>query len=182
MWELDYKESWALKNWCFWTVVLEKILESALDFQEVKPVNPKGNQSWIFIHSFIHYAKAETPIIWPSDMKNWLIWKDPDAGKDWRREAAENEMVGCHHQLDGHEFELTSRVGDGQESLVCCSPRGHRESVMIGRLNSTELNQVSPTVFRNREVSLNWMLMSQTQYFTVFLLNESVVYSLRVFL
>ena len=84
MWELDYKESWSLKNWCFWTVVLEKTLESALDYKEVQPVHPKWNQSWIFIGRTD--AEAETPILWPPDVKNWLIWKDPDAGKDWRRE------------------------------------------------------------------------------------------------
>ena len=83
MWELDYKESWALKNWCFWTVVLEKNLESPLDFKEIQPVNPKGNQSWIFIGRTD--AKTEVPILWPPDAKNWLIWKDPDAGKDWRQ-------------------------------------------------------------------------------------------------
>ena len=103
MWKLDYKESWALKNWCFWTVVLETALESSLDCQEVKPVNPRGNQSWIFIGRTD--TKAETPTIWPSDAKNWLIWKNPDAGKDWRQEEkgmTENEMVGWHHLLDGH--------------------------------------------------------------------------------
>ena len=106
MWELDYKESWALKNWCFWTVVLEKTLESPLGCKKIKPVNPKGNQSWIFIGRTD--AEAETPILWPSDVKNWLIGKDPDAGKDWRqeeKEMIEDEMVGWHHGLNGHEFE-----------------------------------------------------------------------------
>ena len=106
MWELDYKESWALKNWCFWTVVLEKTLETPLDCKEIQPIHPKGNQSWIFIGRTD--AEAETPILWPSDAKNWLIWKDPDAGKDWRQEekgTTEDEMVRWHHQLDGHEFE-----------------------------------------------------------------------------
>ena len=104
MWELNHKESWAPKNWCFWTVVLEKTLESPLDCKEIKPVSPKGNQSWIFIGK----TDAEAPILWPPNGKNWLIWKDPDAGKDWRREekgTTEDEMVGWHHQLDGHEFE-----------------------------------------------------------------------------
>ena len=101
MWELDYKESWASKNWCFWTVVLEKTLESPLDCKEIQPVNPKGNQSWIFIGRT--YAEAEAPIFWPHDAKNWLIRKDLDAGKDWRQEkgVTEDEMVGWHHQLDG---------------------------------------------------------------------------------
>ena len=106
MWELDYKESWALKNWCFWTVVLEKTLESPFDWNEIQPVNPKGNQSWMFIGKTD--AEAETPILWPPDGKNWLIWKDPDAGKNWRQEekgTTEDEMVGWHHRLDGHEFE-----------------------------------------------------------------------------
>ena len=106
MWELDYKESWELKNWYFGTVVLEKTLESPLDCKRIQPVHPKGNQSWIFIGRTD--AEAETPILWPSDVKSWLIWKDPDAGKDWRREetgTTEDEMVGWHHRLNGHEFE-----------------------------------------------------------------------------
>ena len=106
MWELDYKESWALKNWCFWTVVLEKTLESPLDCKEIQPVHPKGNQSWICIG--MTDVEAETLILWPPDVKNWLIWKDPDAEKDWRWEEqgmTEDEMVGWHHGLNGHEFE-----------------------------------------------------------------------------
>ena len=104
--ELDYKESWAWKNWCFWTVVLEKTLESPLDCKEIQPVHPKGDQSWIFIGRT--NAEAETPVLWPPDLKNWLIWKDPDAGKDWRWEQkgmSEEEMFGWHHWLSGHEFE-----------------------------------------------------------------------------
>jgi len=96
MWELDYKESWELKNWCFWTVVLEKTLESPLDSKKIQPVHPKGNQSWIFIGRTD--ADTETLILWPPDVKNWLIWKDPDAGKDWRgkeKGTTEDEMVGC---------------------------------------------------------------------------------------
>ena len=105
MWELDYKESWALKNWCFWTVVLEKTLESPLDCKETQPVCPKWNQSWIFIGRID--IEAETPILWPPDAKNQLILKDPDAGKDWRQKKGmpEDEMVGWHHRLNGHEFE-----------------------------------------------------------------------------
>ena len=106
MWELEYKESWGLKNWCFWTVMLEKILKSPLECKEIQSVHPKRNQSWIFIGRTD--AEAETPILWPPDAKNWHIWKDPDAGKDWRREekeTIEDEMVGWHHQLNGHEFE-----------------------------------------------------------------------------
>ena len=104
--KLGYKESWALQNWCFWTVVLEKILESPLDCKEIQPVHPKGNQSWIFIRRID--PEAETPILWPSVVKNWLTGKNPNAGKDWRREEKgkpEDEMVGWHHWLNGHEFQ-----------------------------------------------------------------------------
>ena len=104
-WELDYKENWQPKNWCFWIVVLEKILESPLDCKEMQPVHPKGDQSWVFIARTD--AEAKTPILWPSDAKNWPIWKDPDVGKDWRQEEkgmTEDEMVGWHHWLNGHEF------------------------------------------------------------------------------
>ena len=135
MWELDYKESWVLKNWCFWTVVLEKILESPLDCKEIHPVHPKGDQSWVFTGRTD--AEAETLILWPPDVKRWLIWQDPGAGKDQRQEEkgmTEDEMVGWHHQLNGHEFEQTLGVGDGQGSLVCCSPWGHKESDTTERL------------------------------------------------
>ena len=127
MWELDYKESWALKNLCFWIVVLEKTLERPLDCK-IKPVRRKGNQSWIFIGRTDD--EAEVPILWPLDAKNWLIGKDPDAGKDWRQEekgTTEDEVVGWHHWLNGHEFEQDPGVGDGQGSLACCSPWGHKE-------------------------------------------------------
>ena len=106
MWELDYEESWVPKNWCFGTVMLEKTLESPLDCKEIQPVHPKGDQSWVFIGRTD--VEAETPILWPPDVKSWLIWKDHDAGKDWREEekgTTEDEMVGWHHRLDGHEFE-----------------------------------------------------------------------------
>ena len=106
MWELDYKKSWVPKNWCFWTVVLEKTLESPLDSKEIQPVHPKGNRSWIFIGGTD--AEVEAPILWPPDAKNWLIWKDPDAGKDWEWEEkgmTEDEMVEWHQWLNGHEFE-----------------------------------------------------------------------------
>ena len=142
MGQLDYKESWAQKNWCFWTVVLEKTLESPMYFKEIQPVNPKGNQSWIFIGK--NDAEAETPIFWPPDVKNLLIWKDPDAGKDWRWEEkgmTEDEMVRWHHWLNGHEFEQALGVGDGQGGLVCCSPWGRKELDMTEQLNWTELNR-----------------------------------------
>ena len=102
MWELDYKESWALKNWCFWTEVLEKTLESPLDWKEIQPVHPKGDQSWVFIRRT--GVEDETPVIWPPDTKSWLIWKEPDAGKDLGQEEkgmTEDEMVGWHHRLNG---------------------------------------------------------------------------------
>ena len=137
IWELDYKESWVLKNWCFGTVVLEKTLESPLDCKEIKPVHHKGNQSWIFIGG----TDAEAPVLWPPDAKNWLIGKDPDAGKDWRQEekgTTEDEMAGWYYQHNGHEFESTPGVGYGQGGLACCSPWGHKESDMTERLNWTE--------------------------------------------
>ena len=130
------KESWVLKNWCFLTVVLEKTLKSLVDSKEIQPVHPKGNQSWIFIGRTD--AEAKTPVLWPLDAKNWLIWKDPDAGKDWRQEekwTTENEMVGWHHQFDRHEFEQAPGVGDGQGSLVCCSSWGCKESDKTEWLN-----------------------------------------------
>ena len=132
-----YKESWALKNWCFCTVVLEKTLESPLDCK-IKQVNPKGNQSWVFIGRTD--AAAETPILWPPDAKNWLTGKDPDAGKDWRQEkgTTQGEMVGWHHWLDGCEFKQALGVGGGQGSLACYSPWSHKESDMTEWLNWTE--------------------------------------------
>ena len=123
MWELDHKESWASKSWGFWTVVLEKTLESPLDCKEIQPIHPKGDQSWIFIGRTD--AKAEAPTLWPPDEKNWLFRIDPDAGKDWRQEekgTTENVMVGWHHKLTGYEFEQAPGVGDGRGSLACCSP------------------------------------------------------------
>ena len=118
MWELDYKESWALKNWCFRTVVLEKTLESPLDWKEIQLVHPKGNQSWIFIGR----TDAEAPTLGPPDIKSWLIGKDPDAGQDWRqeKETPESDMVAWHHQLDRHEFEQAPGFDDVQGSLVSC--------------------------------------------------------------
>ena len=121
MWELDHKESWAPKNWCFWIVVLEK-LKSPLDCKEIKPVHPKGDQSWIFTGRTD--AEAEAPILWPPDVKNWLVEKDPDAQKGWSQEekgTTEDEMVGWHHQLNGHVFERAPGVGDGKGSLACYS-------------------------------------------------------------
>ena len=129
MWELDHKDGWALKNWCFQTVVLEKILESPLDSKEIKPVHPKGNQPWVFIGRTD--AEAEAPILWPPDVKSRLIGKDPDArkerlrtGKEW---AAEEKMVGRHHWHNGHEFEKTLGDSEAQRGLMSCSLWSHKE-------------------------------------------------------
>ena len=142
MWELDYKESWVPKNWCFWTVVLQKTLESPLDWKEIQAVHPQGNQSWIFIERT--NVEAETPILWPPDVKKRLIWKDPDAGKDWRLEkkgTVEEEMDGWHHRLNGHEFEQA--LGNVKDREVFrATVHGVTESDMNGRLNWTELNLV----------------------------------------
>ena len=137
----DCKESWAPKNWCFWTVVLEKTLERTLACKEIQPVHPKGDQSWVFIGR----TDAEATILWPPDAKSWLIGKDPDAGKDWRWEEKGMtglEMVGWNHGLDGHEFEQAPRIGDGQGSLACCSPWGLKESDRTERLNWIILRRV----------------------------------------
>ena len=137
IWELDCKESWAPKNWCFWTVVLEKTLESPLDCMEIQPVHSKGDQSWVFIGRTD--AEAETPILWLPDAKNWLLRKDPDVEKGWRQEekgTTEDEMVGWHHWLNRHEFEQALGVSDGQGSLACCSPWGCKELDMTEQLNN----------------------------------------------
>ena len=129
-------------------MVLEKMLESLLDCKDIKAVNPKRNHAWIFIGR--NDAEAETPILWPPDVKNWLIAKDPDAGKNWGQEnkgMTEDEMVGWHHQLNGYEFEQALGVGDGQGRLVCCSPWGRKELGMTGQLNWTELRAVLVPVF-----------------------------------
>ena len=173
MWELDYKESWALKNWWFWTVVLKKTLESPLDGQEIQPVQPKGDQSWMFIGRTNVEAHA----------KSWLIWKDPDAGKDWGQEEkgmTEDEMVGWHHRLDGHGFGWTPGVGDGQGVLACCSSWSHKESDTTEWLNWTELKVGHsfsfseccvlsqffhfPLSFSSSEISLMKILMSYNNF------------------
>ena len=139
MWELDYKKSWVQKNWHFWTVELEKTLERPLDCKEIQPVHPKGDQSWVFIGRTD--VEAETPT-WPPNAKSWLIWKDPDAGKDWGQEekgATEDEMVGWHHWLSEHGFGWTPAVSDGQGGLAYCSSWGHKESDTTERLNWTVL-------------------------------------------
>ena len=138
----EKKESWVPKNLCFWTVVLEKTLESPLDCKEIQPVQPKGDQSWVFIGRTD--VEADIPILWPSDLKKWLIKKGPDSGKDWRWEEkglTEDKMVGVHHQLDGHEFVQAPGVGDGQGSLVYCRLCGHRKSDATEGLNEIKNNQ-----------------------------------------
>ena len=143
MWELDCEGSWALKNWCFWTVVLEKTLDSPLDCEEIQPVHLKGDHSCVFIGRTD--VEAETPILWPPDAKSWLIGKDPNAGKDWGQEekgTIEDEMVGWHHWLNGHGFEWTLGVGVGQGGLACCGSWSCKELGMTEWLNWTELKWV----------------------------------------
>ena len=141
MQKLDCEESWALKNRCFWTMVLEKTLVSPLHFKEIQPVHPKGDQSWMFIGRTD--VEAETPILWPPHVRSWLIVKDPDAGRDWGLEekgTTEDETAGWHHWLDERESEWTPGVGDRQGGLACCNSWGCKESDMTEWLNWTELN------------------------------------------
>ena len=135
------EEGWALKNWCFWTVVLEKTLENPLDCKEIQQVHSKGDQSWVFFGR--NNVKAETPILWPSHVKSWLIGKDSDAGRDWGQEekgTTEDEMAGWHHWLNGRESGWTPGVGDGQGGLACCDSWGRKESDTTEWLNWTELS------------------------------------------
>ena len=137
--ELDCEESWAPKNWCFWTVVLEKILECPLDCKEIQPVHSEGDQPWDFFGG--NDAKAESPVLWPPHGKSWLTGKDSDAGRDWGQEekgTTENEMAGWHHLLNGCESEWTPGVSDGQGGLACCDSWGHKESDTTEQLNWTE--------------------------------------------
>ena len=143
MWKLDCEKSWAQKNWCFWTVVLEMTLESPLDCKQIQPFHHIGDHSWVFIRRID--VEAETPIIWPPDANSLLIWKDPDVWKVWSEDekgTAEDEMVGWHHLLNGHEFGWSQGVGDGQEGLECCSSWGYKESDTTERLNWTDLNEL----------------------------------------
>ena len=150
MWELDYKDRWALKDWYFWNVVLEKTLESPLDCKEIQPVYPKGNQSWVFTGRTD--VEAETPILWPPDVKSWLTWKDPNAGKDWGQEEkgmTEDEMLGWHHRLNGHGFGWTLGVGDGQGGLASCGHGVTKSQTWLS--NWTEMN---------------WMFQKHTSFIT----------------
>ena len=164
MWELDYQENWALKNWCFWTVVLEKTLESPLDCKEIKPVNPKENQLWIFTGRTD--AEAEALILWPPDVKSWLIGKDSDAGRDWGQEekgTAKDEMAGWHHRLNGHEFEWTPGVGDGQGGLACCNSWGRR----VGHDWPTELNWIFKKDYLNTQAKSAYLKLFFQQTFMI---------------
>ena len=160
MWELDCEESWVPTNWCFWTVVLEKTLESPLDSKDIQLVYSERDQPWDFFGR--NDAKAETPVLWPPHEKRWLIGKDPDAGRDWGQEekgTTEDEMAGWHHWLHGHESEWTPGVGDGQEGLACCDSWGRKESDTTERLNWTELNWTEPPpVGGSEQVQGLWMV------------------------
>ena len=162
MWELDCEESWGPKNWCFWTVVLEKTLESPLDCKEIKPVHSKGDQSWVFLGR--NDAKAETLVLWPPHTKCWLIGKDSDAGRDWGQEekgTTEDEMAGWHHWLNGPESEWTPGAGDGQGGLVCCDSWGPKESDKTERLNWTEQNSKQNHWKKNNTSLLKSLMIRQ---------------------
>ena len=164
MWELDHKESWMLKNLCFWTVVLEKTLESPLDSKEIKLVNPKGNQSWIFIGR----TEDEAPIIWPPNVKNRFTGKDLDAGKDWRQEekgTTEDKMIGWHHQLNGDRFGWTPGVGDGQGGLACCCSWGRKE------LDTTEHSLASGVQFAQHLTFIEESVLSPLYILGSFVVN-----------
>ena len=153
MWELDCEEGWAPKNWCFWTVVLEKTLESPLDCREIQPVHSKGDQPWDFFGR--NDARAETPVLWPPHVKSWLIGKDFIAGRDWGQEekgTTEDEMAGWHHWLDGHESEWTPGDGDRQGGLACCNSWGCKESDTTERLNWTWENKDKVALLQKRNV------------------------------
>ena len=152
MWELDCEEGWVPKYWCFWTVVLEKTLESPLDCKEIQPVHSEGDQPWDFLGR--NDVKAETPVLWPPLAKSWLIGKDSDAGRDWGQEekgTTEDEMAGWHHELDGHESVWTPGIGDGQGGLMCCDSWGRKDSDTTERLNWTDALSNN-----NKEAEVEW--------------------------
>ena len=157
MWELNCEEGWALKNWCFWTVMLGKTPESPLDCKEIQPVHSEGDQPWHFFGR--NDAKAETPVLRPPHVKSWLIGKDSDAGRDWRQEekgTTEDEMAGWYHWLDGLESGWTPGVGDGQGGLACCDSWGHKESDTTERLNWTDITYLDK--WRNTLYIFNYLL------------------------
>ena len=181
MWELDCEASWAPKNWCFWTVVLEKTLESPLDCKEIQPVKSKGNQSWIVIGRTD--AEAETPILLSPDVKNWLIGKDPEAGNGWRQKkkgTIEDEMVGWHHQLNGHEFEQALIVGDGQASLACCRLWGLKESDTTAGLNWIELMLTAELSNSSPWTSPKSILKDKKKKGVIFNLSQNILCSLEI--
>ena len=166
MWELDCEEGWAPKNWCVWTVVLEKTLKSPLDCKEIQPVRSEGDQPWDFFGR--NDAKAETPVLWPPHAKSWLIGKDSGAGKDWGQEEkgmTEDEIAGCHHGLDEHESQWTPGDGDGQGGLACCHSWGRKESDTTEPLNWTELIHVSNLWKRCRKKWGNEPLLITNAYY-----------------
>ena len=162
-----YKESWAPKNWCLWTVVVEKTLESPLDCKEIQPLHPKGNQPWIFIGRTD--AEAGTLVLWPPDVKSWLIWKDPDAGKDWGQKEkgiTEDEVVGWYHRLNGHGFGYTPGVGDGRGGLACCGSWGGKESDTTEWLNWTELRLVITLFPRSKRLLISYGFPKRKECFS----------------
>ena len=180
MWELDCEESWGPKNWCFWTVVLEKTLESPLDCTEIQPVYSEGDQPWDFFGR--NEAKAETPVLWPSHGKSWLIGKDSDAGRDWGQEekgTTEDEMAEWHHRLNGREFKWTPGVGvgDGQGGLECCDSWGHKELDTTEQLNLTE-GQVPPFkgfyLIKSIPYRIIFVLITWNHWFRTLIINTSL--------
>ena len=178
MWELDSKESWVPKNWCFWTAVLEKTLESPLDCKEIQPVHPKGDQSWVFIGRTD--AEGETPVFWPPDAKSWLVGKHPDAGNGWGQEekgTTEDEMIGRHHRLDGRGFGWTPGVGDGQGGLACCGSWGRKESDTTEQLNWTVHRCRKPSVIFVGIALILWFMLGSI---TIVIILSLIVHEHRV--
>ena len=174
MWELDYEEGWAPKNWCFWTVVLEKTLESPLDCKEIQPVHTEGDQPWDFFGR--NDAETETPVLWPPHVKSWLTGKDSDAWRDWGQEEkgmTEHEMAGWHHWLNGCESEWTLGVGDGQGGLACCDSWGRKESDMTEWLNWTNYQTHSHNIkFKITELVIRFSRRRNCpKHYTVLLYN-----------